>query len=258
MFLNDLQAGPSSCGCGNDQCRWALDYGSPRDGGEDARRRRRGEDRRRARRTPPGQGRRPGLGDRMRAGGPARRQAGNRALRQRRLRQRRLLAALRPPVEPARSRRPTGPIALGLWSETFRRDPARWIETDLALFQNAPARRHPAAPGERPSPSSRPGRQPGAGCDGLRRPGEVAPRGGSWLSTRSTSRGSLASCPSRDEHDATVAAIAGIVVGRGTLPVHRRSFTNVHINTASRGPWFRARSTTTMPRPFSSRRCSRP
>jgi hypothetical protein len=28
-FLNDLQAGPSSCGCGNDQCRWALDYGSP-------------------------------------------------------------------------------------------------------------------------------------------------------------------------------------------------------------------------------------
>ena len=29
FFLNDLQAGPSSCGCGNDQCRWALDYGSP-------------------------------------------------------------------------------------------------------------------------------------------------------------------------------------------------------------------------------------
>ncbi len=29
IFLNDLQAGPSSCGCGNDQCRWALDYGSP-------------------------------------------------------------------------------------------------------------------------------------------------------------------------------------------------------------------------------------
>ena len=28
-FLNDLQAGPSSCGCGNDQCRWALDYGTP-------------------------------------------------------------------------------------------------------------------------------------------------------------------------------------------------------------------------------------
>lgn len=29
VFLNDLQAGPSSCGCGNDQCRWALDYGAP-------------------------------------------------------------------------------------------------------------------------------------------------------------------------------------------------------------------------------------
>ena len=29
VLLNDLQAGPSSCGCGNDQCRWALDYGSP-------------------------------------------------------------------------------------------------------------------------------------------------------------------------------------------------------------------------------------
>lgn len=29
VFLNDVQAGPSSCGCGNDQCRWALDYGSP-------------------------------------------------------------------------------------------------------------------------------------------------------------------------------------------------------------------------------------
>jgi hypothetical protein len=28
VLLNDLQAGPSSCGCGNDQCRWALDYGS--------------------------------------------------------------------------------------------------------------------------------------------------------------------------------------------------------------------------------------
>jgi hypothetical protein len=30
----------------------------------------------------------------------------------------------------------SGPIALGVWSETFRRDAARWIESDLALFQN--------------------------------------------------------------------------------------------------------------------------
>ena len=26
LFLNDLQAGPGSCGCGNVQCRWAVDY----------------------------------------------------------------------------------------------------------------------------------------------------------------------------------------------------------------------------------------
>ena len=27
LLLNDLQGGPASCGCGNLQCRWALDYG---------------------------------------------------------------------------------------------------------------------------------------------------------------------------------------------------------------------------------------
>src|SRR5207247_492759 len=26
LLLNDLQAGPSSCGCGTLQCRWAVDY----------------------------------------------------------------------------------------------------------------------------------------------------------------------------------------------------------------------------------------
>jgi hypothetical protein len=40
VFLNDLQAGPSACGCGNDQCRWALEYGSkataPKTPGDDA------------------------------------------------------------------------------------------------------------------------------------------------------------------------------------------------------------------------------
>ena len=41
-----------------------------------------------------------------------------------------------------------GPIALGLWPETFRRDPARWIETDLALFQKPPRGGTPLAPGE--------------------------------------------------------------------------------------------------------------
>jgi len=29
VLLNDLQAGPSSCGCGNLQCRWAVDYHFP-------------------------------------------------------------------------------------------------------------------------------------------------------------------------------------------------------------------------------------
>jgi hypothetical protein len=30
VLVNDLQAGPSSCGCGNLQCRWALDYHVPK------------------------------------------------------------------------------------------------------------------------------------------------------------------------------------------------------------------------------------
>ena len=29
ILLNDLQGGPASCGCGNLQCRWAVDYGVP-------------------------------------------------------------------------------------------------------------------------------------------------------------------------------------------------------------------------------------
>jgi hypothetical protein len=29
ILLNDLQAGPGSCGCGNLQCRWAVDYHEP-------------------------------------------------------------------------------------------------------------------------------------------------------------------------------------------------------------------------------------
>jgi len=39
LLLNDLQSGPSSCGCGNLQCRWATDYHVPatgtRIGGDD-------------------------------------------------------------------------------------------------------------------------------------------------------------------------------------------------------------------------------
>jgi hypothetical protein len=40
LLLNDLQGGPASCGCGNLQCRWAIDYGVPgtatKDGADDA------------------------------------------------------------------------------------------------------------------------------------------------------------------------------------------------------------------------------
>jgi hypothetical protein len=40
VLLNDLQGGPSSCGCGNVQCRWATDYNVPATGtklpGDDA------------------------------------------------------------------------------------------------------------------------------------------------------------------------------------------------------------------------------
>ena len=32
LLLNDLQGGPSSCGCGNLQCRWATDYHVPATG----------------------------------------------------------------------------------------------------------------------------------------------------------------------------------------------------------------------------------
>jgi hypothetical protein len=38
-----------------------------------------------------------------------------------------------------------GPIALGLWPETFRRDPERWIETDLGLFLAPPRGGSPLA-----------------------------------------------------------------------------------------------------------------
>ncbi len=36
LLLNDLQGGPASCGCGNLQCRWALDYGVPATTGSDS------------------------------------------------------------------------------------------------------------------------------------------------------------------------------------------------------------------------------
>jgi len=136
-FLNDLQAGPSSCGCGNDQCRWALDYGArpttAQTPGDDAA----------ARLVAELVARHPGKaivpvwvtecepvdlpdakgGTGLCGGVPcAQGDCWPRYVRQ----WNPLLKAT------------DGPIALGLWPETFRRDPARWIETDLALFQKPP------------------------------------------------------------------------------------------------------------------------
>jgi hypothetical protein len=137
VFLNDLQAGPSSCGCGNDQCRWALDYGSAptaaRTPGDDAAARFVAEAGTWTLGKPvipvwvteceaadlPGAAGGTGL-----CGGVpcARGDCWPRYVR-----------AWDPLVKAAR-----GPVALALWPETFRRDPARWVEADLALFQNPP------------------------------------------------------------------------------------------------------------------------
>jgi hypothetical protein len=137
VFLNDLQAGPSSCGCGNDQCRWALDYGTPptaeRTPSDDAAARLVAEV---AARHPektivpvwvteceaadlPGVKDGTGL-----CGG---------------------VACARGDCWPryVRSWNPLvkatdGPIAVALWPETFCPDPARWIKSTLPLFQKPP------------------------------------------------------------------------------------------------------------------------
>jgi hypothetical protein len=137
VFLNDLQAGPSSCGCGNDQCRWALDYGSPattlRTPGDDAA----------ARLVAELLERHPGkaivpvwvtecepidlpnaqAGTGLCGGVPC-------ADRDCWPRYARTWNALRAVSD--------GPIAVALWAETFRRNAATWIEADVALFQHPP------------------------------------------------------------------------------------------------------------------------
>jgi hypothetical protein len=134
VFLNDLQAGPSSCGCGNDQCRWALDYGSPgttsRTPGDDAAARVVAE----LRALHPGKAIVPvwvtecepidlpdAKGGTGLCGG-VRCAKGDCWPRYAR--------AWNPLLKAT-----DGPIAVGLWSETFRRDAGRWMEADLALFQ---------------------------------------------------------------------------------------------------------------------------
>lgn len=137
VFLNDLQSGPSSCGCGNDQCRWTLDYGSPATAAK-----RPGDDSA-AKIVAELVQRHPGkaivpvwvtecepadLPDAK----PGTKLCGS-------------VACANGACWPAYVRQwnpllkaTGGPIALGLWSETFQRDPASWVETDLALFQTPP------------------------------------------------------------------------------------------------------------------------
>jgi len=134
VFVNDLQAGPSSCGCGNDRCRWALDYGSPATAkttpGDDAAARIVAE---LVKRHPnkvvvPVWVTECEMVDLPDATGSTRLCGGVGCARgdcwPRYVRQwNPLLKAT------------GGPIAVGLWTETFQRDPARWIETAVPLFQ---------------------------------------------------------------------------------------------------------------------------
>jgi hypothetical protein len=144
VFLNDLQAGPSSCGCGNDQCRWALDYGLPstttKTPGDDAAARLVAELRDRH----PGKAVVPvwvtecepvDLPDVKGGTGLCGK-----------------VPCARGDCWPRYARAwngllnvTEGPIALALWPDSFRRDAARWIETDLALFQNPPHDSKPLA-----------------------------------------------------------------------------------------------------------------
>ncbi len=137
VFLNDLQGGPSSCGCGNDQCRWALDYGSPPTApkvpGDDVAARLVST----LTELHPGKTivpvwvtecepidlpEAPGSTGLCGGVGCARGDCWPRYVRN-----------WNPLVQAAR-----GPIALAAWADTFHRDPDRWLESDLALFQSPP------------------------------------------------------------------------------------------------------------------------
>jgi hypothetical protein len=147
VFLSDLQAGPSSCGCGNDQCRWALDYGSAptsiKTPGDDAAARIVAEiSQRHSGKVvipvwvtecelvdlPDAKGG-TGLCGRVPC---AQRDCWPRYVRN----WNPLLKAT------------AGPVALALWTEAFHRNPMRWMETALALFQTPPQGGAPLAPGK--------------------------------------------------------------------------------------------------------------
>jgi hypothetical protein len=137
VFLNDLQAGPSSCGCGNAQCRWALDYGSPSTApltpGDDAA----------ARFVAAIAASQPAKSvtpvwvtecefvDQKDAA-PSTGHCGG-VFCARNACWDRYRRAWDPLVASTH-----GPIALALWSEAFGRDPAAWPETALKLFSDPP------------------------------------------------------------------------------------------------------------------------
>lgn len=218
VFLDDLQSGPSSCGCGNDQCRWTLDYGSPATAAK-----RPGDDSA-AKMVAELVERHPGkaivpvwvtecepadLPDAK----PGTKLCGSVAC------QRRVLARVRTPVEPAaqgdRGADRAGPLVRDIPARPgiMGRDRPRPLP-------NAPARRHPAGPGEHHR------RRPGLGeagdrFDGLGQPGEdslgVGPGDRGDRPVVGTSR------RARPTMRTTRPSGTGIVVGRGIVPVPRRS-----------------------------------
>jgi hypothetical protein len=177
VFLNDLQAGPSSCGCGNDQCRWALEYGTPptaeKTPGDDAAARlvTAVAARNPAKTVIPvwvtecETGDLPGVkdGTGLCGGvGCARGDCWPRYVR-----------AWNPLMKAT-----DGPIGVGIWSETFRRDPARWIETALPLFQKPPRDGTPL-PAERTIAVIQAWGMPGPAAGALIK--RVEPRSRGWL-----------------------------------------------------------------------------
>jgi hypothetical protein len=144
VFLNDLQAAPSSCGCGNDQCRWALDYGSPATAPKTPR------DDAAARFVAELIVRHPGKAvvpvwvtecepvDLPDAPGGTGLCGGVRCAKGDCWP--RYTRAWNPLLKVTE-----GPIALALWPETFGRDPSRWTDSDVALFQNPPGDSIPLA-----------------------------------------------------------------------------------------------------------------
>lgn len=177
VFLNDLQAGPSSCGCGNDQCRWALDYGSPPTAAKTP-----GDDPA-ARLVAELSGRHPGKvvvpvwvtecetqdlpGAREGTGlcggvGCARGDCWPRYVR-----------AWNPLVKASQ-----GPIALAVWTETFQRDPSKWLESSLALF-HAPPRDGATLPAARTIAVVQAWGKPDAAVEAIRE--RLKPTGAGWV-----------------------------------------------------------------------------